>query len=200
MSLEELVTEVRTLVEELRRDRLPKIGDRGISFEEIPEGETGVCYFNGEAYDVKSGTDVRKWREVVIVQTSPKALVTETGYTTPTKPTVTGGFQKWHDLWEGYVAAESVVQVDSYEVPEKWRLNLGGGLISCDVSVLQDVVLSHTPGVLGHFRYDVWRQIMLSDLTSTIIEELETLTYYVYNNDDEEHFFSLALMGVLEKL
>ena len=185
-------------VGEIRRE--PRIGDKGIAFEAISEGEWGICYFAGEAYDVKAATGIRKWREVVLVQVSPKALVTETGYTTPTKPTVTGGFEKWHVLWMDYIPANSSYEWEAYTVPDKWRLNLGLAVISCDVSVIQDVVMSHTPGIVGHFRYDVQGIIPFTELSSTLIESLETLRVFVYNNDVAQHFFSVAISGTLEKI
>lgn len=180
--------------------REPRIGDKGISYEEIPEGEKGVCYFMGEAYDVEAGTEIRRWREVVMVQVSPKLLVTETGYTNPTKPTVTGGFKKWGDIWEGPIAANSVVEVRAYTVPQGWRLNLGLAVVSCDVSIIQNIVMTHTPGIVGHFRYDVRGDMWFTPLSSTIIEQLETLTYWVYNNDVVERYFSVAASGTLEKI
>lgn len=81
-----------------------------------------------------------------------------------------------------------------------WQLNMGGGVISCNVSCIQKVVMAHTPGIVGDFRYDVRGDIIFGPLSSTAINPDEDLIIYLFNNDTVDRDFSISLVGVLEKV
>ena len=96
------------------------------------------------------------------------------------------------------LAANSVAVISAYTVPANKRLYLGGGVISCNVSCIQKVVMTHTPGLLGDFRYDVQGQIVLNPLAAVIVDPGDTITIYLYNNDSVARDFSISLIGMLE--
>lgn len=81
-----------------------------------------------------------------------------------------------------------------------WQLNMGGGVVSCNASCIQRIVMCHTPGIVGDFRYDVRGDIVFGPLSSTIINPDEDLVIIIYNNDDVARDFSVSLVGVLEKI
>jgi len=80
-----------------------------------------------------------------------------------------------------------------------WQLNMGGGVITCNVSSIQKVVMCHTPGIIGDFLYDVRGDIIFGPLSSTVIDPDEDMTIYLYNQDIADRDFSISLVGVLEK-
>lgn len=96
------------------------------------------------------------------------------------------------------LAANSVAVIEAYVVPDNKRLYLGGGVISCNVSCIQKVVMTHTPGILGDYRYDVQGQIVLNPLAAVIIDPGDTVTIYLYNLDSAARDFSISLIGMLE--
>jgi len=79
-----------------------------------------------------------------------------------------------------------------------WQLAMGGGVISCNVSCIQKVVMCHTPGIVGDFLYDMRGDIIFGPLSSTTINPDEDLTVILYNNDVVDRDFSVSLVGVLE--
>lgn len=81
-----------------------------------------------------------------------------------------------------------------------WQLNMGGGVITCNVSGIQKVVMCHTPGIVGDFLYDMRGDIIFGPLSSTVCAPDEALTIYLYNNDVVARDFSISLVGVLEKV
>lgn len=81
-----------------------------------------------------------------------------------------------------------------------WQLNVGGGVVSCNVSCIQKVVMCHTPGIIGDFLYDMRGDIVFGPLSSTIINPDEDCMVILYNNDVAERDFSVSLVGVLEKI
>lgn len=81
-----------------------------------------------------------------------------------------------------------------------WQLNMGGGVITCNVSGIQKVVMCHTPGIIGDFLYDMRGDIVFGPLSSTIINPDEDLTIILYNLDTADRDFSVSLVGVLEKV
>lgn len=81
-----------------------------------------------------------------------------------------------------------------------WQLNMGGGVISCNASCIQKVVMAHTPGIIGDYRYDVRGDIVFGPLSSTVITENNDLFIFLYNNDVVHRDFSVSLVGVLEKI
>lgn len=81
-----------------------------------------------------------------------------------------------------------------------WQLNMGGGVITCDTSCIQKVVMAHTPGIIGDYRYDMRGDIVFGPLSSTIINPDEDLVIILYNNDSEYRDFSVSLVGTLERV
>lgn len=81
-----------------------------------------------------------------------------------------------------------------------WQLNMGGGVITCDTSCIQKVVMAHTPGIIGDYRYDMRGDIVFGPLSSTIINPDENLIIILYNNDSEDRDFSISLVGTLERV
>ena len=79
-----------------------------------------------------------------------------------------------------------------------WQLNMGGGVITCNVSCIQKVVMCHTPGIIGDYFYDMRGDIIFGPLSSTIINPDEDCMIILYNNDVVERDFSVSLVGVLE--
>lgn len=116
------------------------------------------------------------------------------------RPVITGNMRKWSDLWTGTIDAGDVTEVSAYTVPLKWRLNLGGGIVSCDSSCIQKVIWVGTPGILGDFRYDVTGIVVFGPTSASIVLPEDTLTYCIFNNDIVEHDFSVSLVGLLEQV
>lgn len=81
-----------------------------------------------------------------------------------------------------------------------WQLNMGGGVITCNVSGIQKVVMAHTPGIVGDYLYDMRGDIIFGPLSSTIIPPDEDMTIYLYNLDVADRDISISLVGVLEKI
>lgn len=81
-----------------------------------------------------------------------------------------------------------------------WQLNMGGGVITCNASGIQKVVMCHTPGIIGDYLYDMRGDIIFGPLSSTICDPDEDLTIYLYNLDAVARDFSISLVGVLEKV
>ena len=108
----------------------------------------------------------------------------------------------WRDLWfnEDPISGDSMETIEAYTVPSGWRLYMGGGFISCDGEVMQLVKLVATPGILGDFWYKLRGDLILAGHAIYVFEPGTTLTYYVFNKDTEEHFFSISLLGTLEKI
>ena len=98
------------------------------------------------------------------------------------------------------IAAGSSSTVTAYTVPTGYQLHMGGGVITCNASCIQKVVMTHTPGVIGDFMYDVRGQIQLGPHSSVILDAGDVLTIYIYNNDTVERDFSISLQGWLEKV
>lgn len=89
------------------------------------------------------------------------------------------------------------VTVQAYTVPTGKRLYIGGGVVSCNASCIQKIVMTHTPGVIGDFRYDMQGSIVLNPLAATVVEPGNTVTIYIYNNDTAARDFSVSLVGML---
>lgn len=81
-----------------------------------------------------------------------------------------------------------------------WQLNIGAAVITCSVSCIQKVIMAHTPGITGDYRYDMRGDIIFSPLSSTIINPDEDFTIYLYNLDSGDRDFSIVVVGVLEKV
>ncbi len=147
---------------------------------------------------------------VVKTKTVPKLGVGRPDYTpavAASKPIVIVDQLKWAllvtrrstDVPPNPIPPNTVVEIDAYTVPDNYELAMGGGVISCDVSCIQKVVMVHTPGIVGDFLYDMRGDIIFGPLSSTIIKSGEHLMIYIYNNDDDDRDFSVSLVGVLEK-
>lgn len=71
-----------------------KIGQFGYSLDIISVDKRGPCYFGGVRYDVKAGTDIRKWAEVVVITLTPEPTVIETWGVFPLSyGLIAGGFR-----------------------------------------------------------------------------------------------------------
>lgn len=109
----------------------------------------------------------------------------------------------WSDLWTsssdyGGRVPPGVLVIVAYTVPTGYNLIIGGGVVSCEASGIQNIALVGTPGILGDFRYDMRGDIILGPQVATVLEAGTPLTYIVYNNDDVPRHFSVSLMGILE--
>ena len=98
------------------------------------------------------------------------------------------------------IASNTVEGVAAYTVPAGWRLYIGGSIITCNISCIQKVVMTHTPGIIGDYRYDTRGEIIFTPLSSTILDPGDVLTIYVYNNHSDYADFSVTVVGVLESL
>jgi len=107
---------------------------------------------------------------------------------------------KWGDLWNGDIIAGATQTLDAYTVPKGYRLLLGGGFVSCDKSGMQLAYMTHTPGIVGFFRYDMLGSIVFGRLAAPEIPAEDTLTYHLVNNLDEDCTISISLTGILEKV
>lgn len=122
------------------------------------------------------------------------------------KPTVGKDQKKWELLVTrracdgNAIAAGSCATVSAYTVPSGYQLHIGGAVITCNASCLQKVIMAHTPGIIGDYRYDVKGELIFGPLSSTIIGEGDTLTIYIYNLDEVARDFSITMIGVLEKI
>lgn len=111
----------------------------------------------------------------------------------------------WCDLWTtaddygGRLPAGLTLTITAYTVPEGYRLHLGGGVVSCEASCIQNIALVATPGIVGDFRYDMRGDIILGPDTATIIEGGTALIYILTNNDSAPRHFSVSLVGTLER-
>ncbi|MBA7716362.1 hypothetical protein ES703_125433 [subsurface metagenome] len=117
------------------------------------------------------------------------------------KPVVVEGQDDWNvtitkdDLAPGTVYSEA-----AYTVPEGYRLNLGGLIITCSGSCIQKLIL-YTPGkILGDYLYDMRGDIVFGPLSSKTMLAGQVLTVYIYNNDSVARDFSLSILGVLERV
>lgn len=107
---------------------------------------------------------------------------------------------KWTDLETCTLAAGVCGAIDAYTVPLEYDLHLGGGVISCNQSGIQNVRLVHTPGILGDFRYDMRGDLILTEQSAHILEAEDILSYYVFNNLSVVASFSIALTGFLHRV
>jgi len=123
-----------------------------------------------------------------------------------TKPVIGVSQIKWAALIlrteaEGNpIPSGEFVEVAVYAVPAHYQLNLGAGVITCNASCMQEVVMAYSPGIVGHFRYDMRGDLIFGPLSSTTIPEGSTLMLWVYNRDIMTRDFSISLTGVLEKV
>jgi len=71
-----------------------KVGAIGYSLNTINQDKRGFCYFDGERHEVKAGSYVRKWAEVILITTVPEPTVIETWSVFPLSYELAdGGFQ-----------------------------------------------------------------------------------------------------------
>jgi len=96
------------------------------------------------------------------------------------------------------IAGRTCAVVPAYTVPANYQLCIGGAVITCSHSCIQKVVMTHTPGIVGDYRYDMKGEIFFTDMSSTILAAAQTLTMYIYNNDTEPRDFSITVVGILE--
>lgn len=121
-----------------------------------------------------------------------------------TKPVVGVDQQKWElqitrsATLGNAVPAHSVAAIAAYTVPKKWKLHVGGAIVTCNASCIQKICMTHIT-LIGMYRYDVKGELIFGALSSSIINAGNTLNIYIYNDDSVARDFSLTLVGVLEK-
>lgn len=117
------------------------------------------------------------------------------------KPIVVESQEDWNvTIIKDDLAPGDIYSEDVYTVPEGYRLNLGGVIITCNGSCIQKLIL-YTPGsILGDYLYDMRGEIVFSPLSSKTLEAGQVLTAYIYNNDSVARNFSLSILGVLERV
>ena len=98
------------------------------------------------------------------------------------------------------IPGNTVESLAAYTVPAGWRLFIGGAVITCNISCIQKVVMTHTPGIIGDYRYDMRGDLIFGVLSSTILDPADVLTIYTYNNHNDYADFSISVVGVLEAL
>lgn len=117
------------------------------------------------------------------------------------KPVVVEGQDDWNiAIIKDDLAAGAIYSEDVYTVPEGYRLNLGGLIITCSGSCIQKLIL-YTPGkILGEYLYDMRGDIVFGPLSSKTMLAGQVLTVYIYNNDSVARDFSLSILGLLERV
>ena len=90
--------------------------------------------------------------------------------------------------------------VTGYTVPVGYRLHLGGGVVSCEASCIQDIALVSTPGIIGDFRYDMRGDIIFGADVAHILEGGDALQFILFNNDYTDRHFSVSLFGTLQQV
>ncbi|GAH87106.1 unnamed protein product, partial [marine sediment metagenome] len=118
----------------------------------------------------------------------------------PTRFVLGSNQRAWEDLWFADDVAPGVTEVEAYTVEAGWRLYIAGGVVSCNVSCIQNIRLVHTPGILGDFRYDMRGVFSINPPVGEILEAGDVLLYYVYNLDKVARNFSVSLVGIEEKV
>lgn len=99
------------------------------------------------------------------------------------------------------IPANSCLSIAVYTVPAGHELHIGGAVVTTNASCIQRMCMTYPPGILGGmFRYDVRGELILSSLSSTIVNAGETLNLYIYNDDREPRDFSVTIVGVLQKV
>ena len=121
------------------------------------------------------------------------------------KPVLIEGQTHWSDLWTtqddfGGRLPPGTLTVSMYTVPMGYRLHLGGGVVSCEASCIQNIALVCTPGIVGDFRYDMRGDIVFGIVAASIIDEGKCLQFILYNNDSVPRHFSVSLIGTLERI
>ncbi|MBA7615036.1 hypothetical protein ES703_22312 [subsurface metagenome] len=121
------------------------------------------------------------------------------------KPILTSNQTHWSDLWTtqddlGGRLDPGSLCVTMYTVPTGYRLHLGGGVVSCEASCIQNISLVCTPGIIGDFRYDMRGDIVFGVTAASIIDEGDALMFILYNNDTVARHFSVSLIGTLERI
>jgi len=139
--------------------------------------------------------------------TVPKKGVGRPDYSpqiTVSKPILTPNQLHWSDLWTteedyGGRLPSGILCVTMYTVPANYRLHLGGGVVSCEASCIQNIALVCTPGIIGDFRFDMRGDIVFGVTAASIIEGGDALQFILWNNDIVPRHFSVSLIGTLER-
>ena len=118
------------------------------------------------------------------------------------KPVLATNETHWSDLWTteedyGGRLPPGCLCITAYTVPTGYELHLGGGVVSCEASCIQNIALVCTPGIVGDFRYDMRGDIIFGPDTATVVVAGAVLQYIVYNNDLVARHFSVSLVGTL---
>lgn len=121
------------------------------------------------------------------------------------KPILTPNQTEWAELWTtaddyGGRLPPGTLTVTIYTVPTGYKLNIGGGVVSCEASCIQNIALVGTPGILGDFRYDMMGQIIFGPDSTHVLKAGTALAFILYNNDSVARHFSVSLVGTLERI
>jgi len=127
------------------------------------------------------------------------------GVASVSKPILGPNQLRWSDLWTteddyGGRLPPGTLVITAYVVPDGYRLYLGGGVVSCEASCIQNIALVGTPGIVGDFRYDMRGDIVFGPDVASVLEQGTPLMYILWNNDEVPRHFSVSLIGILEKI
>ena len=115
-----------------------------------------------------------------------------------TKPVVSAKDTTWEAYWAVNIAGGGTTSSDIYTVPDGYRLNVGGFLVTCDLSQVQRLILAKVAGTFGDYRYDMFGQITFGPMDASRLEAGDILTITLYNGDYFAHDFTVNMVGVLE--
>ena len=87
-----------------------------------------------------------------------------------------------------------------YTVPEGYRLIIGIAIISCELSVWQNIYIICTPGLIGDYRYLGRGQVEFPAYCATVVDEGTTPCIYIWNTDEEALGFSFAINSIEERI
>jgi len=108
------------------------------------------------------------------------------------------GQTAWYAVEMGTVPAGSADDFIEYVVPEDTILHLTAGLICCDAPGIQKCALNFSPALLGNVYYDLLFSLPLHPSGTYEIPAGSTVYVRVYNLDDEDHEFTVSLVGFEE--
>ena len=119
---------------------------------------------------------------------------------TASKPAIVENQEQWTLQISQKALASGTYSTDTYTVPEGYKLNLGGAIITCSSSCIQKLILYAPGNALGDYLYDMRGDILFGALSSFVIAAGQMLTVYIYNNDSVARDFSLSMVGMLERV
>ena len=106
----------------------------------------------------------------------------------------------WLQSTDYIISAQATATDEFYTIPAGYRLSLGGGFISSNMSCINKLrIISTSETVLGDFRFDIRGDMTANSFTGQGIVAGDVMTIYIYNNNTSEGKFTLTLSGVLDK-